>query len=246
LKGLTIELLEDKGKTPLIYIEVASSIKGNIDTHLFYGHFDKQPHGEGWREGLHPTKPVIINEMLYGRGGADDGYSVFFMMTAIKVIQEQGLPHSRFVFLMEGDEESGSRDMEYYMKKLKERIGERVKMIWIVDSGAANYDTLWITESLRGCIISRLQIEVSKAGVHSGSASGVTPECFRISRMLLNRIEDVNTGKLHNSYYVTIPTRTLTYAQEFSKTIDFKKNLHMLEGVKTTQEDNPLNNDYLT
>jgi len=105
---------------------------------------------------------------------------------------------------------------------------------------------LWITESLRGCIISRLQIEVSKAGVHSGSASGVTPECFRISRMLLNRIEDVNTGKLHNSYYVTIPTRTLTYAQEFSKTIDFKKNLHMLEGVKTTQEDNPLNNDYLT
>ena len=53
---------------------------------MFYGHFDKQPHGEGWNKGLAPTNPVIIKEMLYGRGGADDGYSIFAFMTAIKMI----------------------------------------------------------------------------------------------------------------------------------------------------------------
>ncbi len=86
LKGMTVELFDEEGKTPLIYVEVEATVKGNEETHLFYGHFDKQPHGEGWREGLGATKPVIIDEMLYGRGGADDGYSIFLMMTAIKII----------------------------------------------------------------------------------------------------------------------------------------------------------------
>lgn len=39
-----------------------------------------------WREGLGATKPVIIDEMLYGRGGADDGYSIFAVCTAIKMV----------------------------------------------------------------------------------------------------------------------------------------------------------------
>ena len=58
------------------------------------------------------------------------------------------------MFIMEGDEESGSRDMEYYLEKLKDKIGNKIKMIWIVDSGVADYKTLWITDSLRGCLIS--------------------------------------------------------------------------------------------
>ena len=45
---------------------------------------------EGWDEGLHPHKG-IIREMngrrkLYGRGGADDGYSFFSVMFLIKAL----------------------------------------------------------------------------------------------------------------------------------------------------------------
>jgi acetylornithine deacetylase/succinyl-diaminopimelate desuccinylase-like protein len=59
---------------------------------------------------------------------------------------------------MESDEESGSGDMDYYMDTLKERIGNHVKMIWILDSGAGNYDTLWITNSLRGFVAVNLEV----------------------------------------------------------------------------------------
>lgn len=52
---------------------------------------------------------------------------------------------------MESAEESGSIDMNYYLDILKDRIGNHVKIIFVVDSGAGNYDTLWITSSLRGC-----------------------------------------------------------------------------------------------
>ena len=55
---------------------------------MFYGHFDKQPHMSGWDEGLSATNPVIKNGKLYGRGGADDGYSIFVFMAAIKIIQD--------------------------------------------------------------------------------------------------------------------------------------------------------------
>ena len=43
---------------------------------------------EGWDEGLSAAKPVIKNGKLFGRGGADDGYSVYAILTAIKVLQE--------------------------------------------------------------------------------------------------------------------------------------------------------------
>ena len=41
---------------------------------------------DGWHEGLGPTKPVIKDGRLYGRGGADDGYSIFMFLTALKVV----------------------------------------------------------------------------------------------------------------------------------------------------------------
>ena len=51
---------------------------------MLYGHLDKQPWMEPWDEGLGPTLPVIKDGYLYGRGGADDGYSVFSSMLGIK------------------------------------------------------------------------------------------------------------------------------------------------------------------
>ena len=51
---------------------------------MMYGHLDKQPWMEGWREGLGATSPVVSDGYLYGRGGADDGYAAFTCMLAIK------------------------------------------------------------------------------------------------------------------------------------------------------------------
>jgi acetylornithine deacetylase/succinyl-diaminopimelate desuccinylase-like protein len=120
IKGLSIELLNPEGKTPLILAVVEGNGKGNA---LLYGHFDKQPHMTGWNEGLSPTDPVIKDGKLYGRGAADDGYSGFAAILAIKTCQNLGLPHPRCVILLEADEESGSADLPYYLEVQKEKIG---------------------------------------------------------------------------------------------------------------------------
>jgi hypothetical protein len=53
-----------------------------------------------------------------------------------------------------------------------------------------------MTTSLRGAIMATLNVRVLKEAVHSGSSSGVVPSSFRIIRKLLDRIEDVETGKV--------------------------------------------------
>jgi len=78
---------------------------------MMYGHLDKQPPTEGWftDQDIHPYKPTIKDGIkLYGRGGADDGYAIFAAIASVKVLQEQNLPHSRVVILVEACEESGS------------------------------------------------------------------------------------------------------------------------------------------
>ena len=57
-----------------------------------YGHLDKQPEMEPWAPGLGPWTPVLRGDRLYGRGGADDGYSIFAALIAIAAVHEAGRP----------------------------------------------------------------------------------------------------------------------------------------------------------
>ncbi|HEU4618208.1 MAG TPA: M20 family metallopeptidase [Gammaproteobacteria bacterium] len=208
--GMKLEVVQLPGRTPLLFIE----IPGRADeTVLLYGHMDKQPEMTGWSEGLGPWQPVLRGDRLYGRGGADDGYSTFASLAALKVLEDQGVAHARCVVLIEGCEESGSPDLPYYIDHLRDRIGTP-SLVVCLDSGAGNYDQLWSTTSLRGMIGGNLHVEVLREGVHSGSASGIVPSSFRIVRSLLSRLEDERTGEILPEWlYAEIPEQRVEQAQ---------------------------------
>ena len=192
ITGMELEVVRLPGRTPLIYMDIPGNGK---DTILLYGHLDKQPEMTGWREGLGPWQPVLEDDRLYGRGGADDGYATFASLIAIRALQEQGVPHARCVVIIEACEESGSYDLPYYFDALAARIGEP-DLVICLDSGCGNYDQLWNTTSLRGLVGGELSIEVLTEGVHSGDASGIVPSSFRILRLLLDRIDEVASGRV--------------------------------------------------
>lgn len=193
--GLTLDVIQAEGRTPLIFFEVASTRPESTQTALIYGHLDKQPEFSGWHEGLGPWTPKYIDGKLYGRGGADDGYAVYAAIAALQALKAQGKPHPRIVGLIEASEESGSPDLLPYIKMLDERLGD-VGLVVCLDSGAGNYERLWLTTNLRGMGSGTLKVEVLTEGVHSGDASGLVPGTFRILRQLLDRIEDSTTGQL--------------------------------------------------
>jgi len=167
---------------------------------------DKQPPlTDTWEKGLHPYTPIIRDGKLYGRGGADDGYAIFSSLLAIKVLQKQGVPHGRIVILVEASEESGSPDLPDYVNHLESKIGTP-NLIVCLDSGCGNFHQFWLTTSLRGIITGVLSVKILTEGVHSGKGSGIIPSSFRIIRMLLDRIEDVNTGEIKvKELFVDIP-----------------------------------------
>ncbi|HEX9707046.1 MAG TPA: M20/M25/M40 family metallo-hydrolase [Steroidobacteraceae bacterium] len=192
IAGLMVEIVREPGRTPVLLCEIPGS--GN-ETVLLYGHMDKQPEFTGWAKGLSPWEPVLRDGKLYGRGGADDGYAVFSSLTAIRLLQEQGIPHARCVILIEACEESGSYDLPHYVDRLAERIGTP-SLVVCLDAECGNYDQLWCTTSLRGNLVGDLTIEGLTEGVHSGAGTGIAPSVFRIARTLLARVESDVTGDL--------------------------------------------------
>jgi acetylornithine deacetylase/succinyl-diaminopimelate desuccinylase-like protein len=209
--GATLEVVRLGERTPVIFIDVPGSARDG-DTVLLYGHLDKQPEMTGWEEGLGPWTPVIRGDRLYGRGGADDGYSIFSSLLALEVLRAQGTPHARCAILIEACEESGSGDLPAYIEHLADRIGTP-SLVVCLDSGCGNYDQLWCTTSLRGLVLGTLEVSLLREGIHSGDGSGVVASSFRVARALLDRLEDAATGDLRpTDLYVQIPRERVMQA----------------------------------
>jgi acetylornithine deacetylase/succinyl-diaminopimelate desuccinylase-like protein len=196
IAGMDCGIVRLPGRTPVIFMDIPGA---GDDTVLMYGHLDKQPEMTGWEDGLGPWIPVIRDGKLYGRGGADDGYAAYASLTALMALQREGMPHARCVVLIEACEESGSFDLPYYIEHLRDRIGSP-SLVVCLDSGAGNYEQLWMTVSLRGMVGGTLRCDVLREGVHSGYGSGFAPSSFRILRQLISRLEDEETGRILPDY----------------------------------------------
>jgi acetylornithine deacetylase/succinyl-diaminopimelate desuccinylase-like protein len=211
IAGMQAEVVRLPGRTPLLFLDIPGSAPGTV---LLYGHLDKQPEMVGWREGLGPWLPVIEDDKLYGRGGADDGYAVFASLAALLALRQQGIAHARCVALIECCEESGSYDLPAYLDALALRLGQ-VDFVVGLDSGCGNYEQLWVTTSLRGLAAGTLSVEVLTEGVHSGDASGIVPSSFRIARLLLDRLEDAASGAiLPCEFHCPIPDERIEQAHK--------------------------------
>lgn len=211
VQGLKLEVVRLPGRTPVIFFEAPATRSGSQETILLYGHLDKQPEFSGWRNDLGPWTPKYEDGKLYGRGGADDGYAIYASLTALAALDAQGVERPRCVGLIETCEESGSYDLLPYVDVLRERLGD-VSLVVCLDSGAGNYDQLWLTTSLRGLVAGDLEVDVLDEGIHSG-ASGIVPSSFRIMRQLFDRLEDAASGNLLPSgFHCVIPDDRLREA----------------------------------
>jgi len=194
IDGLHAQVLGGSGTTPLLLVD-APATGGRAGTVLVYGHLDKQPPLGEWRDGLGPFTPVRQGDRLYGRGTADDGYSLFAAVTAVEILDAAGIPRPRVVVLVEASEESGSPDLPGHLDAVSSTLG-RPDLVVCLDSGCLSYDRLWLTTSLRGNLVATVSVQVLTEGVHSGSAGGIVPTSFRLLRLLLDRLEDPRTGEI--------------------------------------------------
>jgi len=88
-----------------------------------------------------------------------------------------------------------------------------------LDSGAGNYEQLWLTTSLRGVLIGFLRAQLLKEGIHSGG-SGKVRDSFHVLRSILDRFDDSVTGECKvKEISSKIPESHIKYAKDMCKTI---------------------------
>ncbi len=228
------EIIKQEGKTPCLLVDIPSNAASNTESIVFYGHLDKQPEAGGWRKGLSAWSPVIENGKLFGRGAADDGYSLFSMITSVFALKKLNLTHPRIIGIFETQEESGSIDLPYYLEQLKDRLGEP-KFFIVLDNHCGDYEHVWLSTSLRGVISGTLRVQSMHYGVHSGSYSGMVPDPFSVAQALINRLHDPVTGFVKiASCHTSIPARRVEQLKRASDVLGDLVWNHapLLEGVQ--------------
>lgn len=234
IEGLEFHVQDDGKQAPMVVFTYEGQGSPNV---MIYGHLDKQPHMEGWKEGTGPTSPAVIGDKLYGRGSSDDGYVPFAVLLALKNAISQGATLPRIALVLETEEESGSHDLIPLLETCHDWIKDPDFCICL-DSGALNYDNLWLTSTLRGMMAFNLKVSIAENAVHSGQSGGAIPETFRIANNLLNRLEDPDTLKMPE-FEVEIPELYQKEAENVASILGegLHKQYNFLEGCKAIDHD---------
>ncbi|HNP19262.1 MAG TPA: dipeptidase [Fulvivirga sp.] len=153
---------------PIVYGE--KMIDPSLPTVLVYGHYDVQPADplELWDSP--PFEPVIKNDKIYARGACDDKGQMYMHVKAFETMMKTNTLTCNVKFMIEGEEEVGSENLEIFVKANKKKL--EADIILISDTSMISLDTPSITVGLRG--LSYLQVEVTgpDRDLHSGVYGG--------------------------------------------------------------------------
>ena len=179
------ELCETKGH-PIVYAE--KIIDSTFPTVLVYGHYDVQP-ADPYELWDHPPfEPIVKNDRIYARGACDDKGQMYMHVKAFEAMMETNTLTCNVKFMIEGEEEVGSDNLEAFIKEEKQKLSADV--ILISDTSIINNDTPSITVGLRG--LSYLEVEVTgpNKDLHSGVYGGAVANPINILTKLIADMQD--------------------------------------------------------
>jgi len=179
-----VQMLEMAGAHPAVYGAIPAP--AGAPTVLLYAHHDVQPPGEddGW-DG-EPFVPFERDGRMYGRGSSDDKAGIVTHVGALRAFG--GTPPVGVKIFVEGEEETGSAHLPDFIARFHDLLAADV--IVIADSGNWRAGTPALTTSLRGLISVIVEVEVLKAGVHSGEFGGAVPDALTVLCRVLAGLHD--------------------------------------------------------
>ena len=193
------EICETKGH-PIVYGE--KIINKNLPTVLVYGHYDVQPVDpiELWDQD--PFKPYIKKTLIhpegaiFSRGACDDKGQMFMHLKALETVMTQDQMPCNVKFMIEGEEEVGSDNLEIFVKENKSKLSNDI--VLVSDTGMIDKNTPSITTGLRGLSYMEIELTGPNRDLHSGHYGGTVANPINMISKIIS--------SLHNSKnQITIP-----------------------------------------
>ena len=159
-------------------------------TVLVYGHYDVQladPY-ELWE--TPPFEPVIRNEKIYARGSCDDKGQMYMHIKAMEVMNHLDDLPCNIKFIIEGEEEVGSNNLEIFINENKEKLKSDV--ILISDTTLIDNDTPSLTVGLRGLSYVEVEVTGPNRDLHSGVYGGAVDNPVNVLCKMIDKLKDEN------------------------------------------------------
>ena len=192
--GIDKAQLYETAGYPIVYGE--KIIDPKLPTVLIYGHYDVQPPDplELWDS--EPFNPEIRDGKIYARGACDDKGQFFMHVKAAEIMISTNTLPCNIKFMIEGEEEVGSENLETFVKNNKSLLSADI--ILISDTGIIANDTPSITTGLRGLSYVEVEVTGPNRDLHSGLYGGAVANPINILCKMI--------ASLHNDKkQITIP-----------------------------------------
>jgi acetylornithine deacetylase/succinyl-diaminopimelate desuccinylase-like protein len=172
-------------------------------TVLIYGHYDVQPPEplDEWE--TPPFEPVIRDGRIFARGSTDNKGQILAHILGLgeKLAKGEALPVN-VVFLVEGEEEIGSANLEAFLEKHREVLA--CDVIVISDTGMAAHAWPTLTYALRGIAALEFTVKGPSHDLHSGVFGGAVMNPATAAARLVASLHD-NDGRVAiDGFYDTV------------------------------------------
>lgn len=194
-----VEICETKGH-PIVYAE--KFVSGDLPTVLVYGHYDVQPPDPVELWDSPPFEPVVKETSIhpqgaiFARGACDDKGQFFMHLKAFEAMVEgDGVP-CNLKFMIEGEEEVGSENLQTFVKENKEKL--QADVVLVSDTGILGNETPSITVGLRGLSYVEVELTGPNRDLHSGLYGGAVANPINVLCEMIASLKDENQ-------HITIP-----------------------------------------
>ncbi len=223
-----VEICSTAGN-PIVYGE--KIIDSSRPTVLVYGHYDVQPPDPLGLWETPPFEPTLRDGKIYARGSCDDKGQFYMHVKAFELMMSQGEPPCNVKFMIEGEEEVGSSNLNTFVKENKKRL--EADVVLISDTSMISLEHPSLETGLRGLAYLEVEVTGPNRDLHSGVYGGAVANPATILCQMIASMHDENNHVSIPGFYDDILELSEAERAELNKAPydknEYKKDLGIQE-----------------
>lgn len=220
---------------PVVYGEKV--VNPSAPTVLIYGHYDVQPADPLDLWDSPPFEPVIKktslhpNGAIFARGSADDKGQFYMHVKAFETMLQNGQLNCNIKFMIEGEEEVGSENLDIFVRENQEKL--KADVVLISDTSMISLEHPSVTVGLRGLAYMQVEVTGPNKDLHSGTFGGSVANPINMLCKMIASLHDENNHITIPGFYDQVEAYEKNYRDQLNKApfeeSEFKKKLDIKE-----------------